>query len=283
MFTTFAKSIVYYHTILLTFRPFLIFRGRWQRDVKASRQGIGGSTAKRPSEIPGWLHEACANVLNSASRTIHHLYAAAYMNDLVRVCGLLFSRFCISYADVVQELRYHGFFLGSASFALVYDLIHGENASAPLLPWIHAGIWCLASMRAGDPIESSIAALQTILRKLNPSYEWVPTKQPKDHPGLDTTTPTPARPYSDYMPNGHGLSMLQTLPGEQIPDAGLPTLPDLEGSMLPGNIPIASGSVGSGEDLLDLTQSDMGWDFDFSTMDLEEFFSVHPTTGFPAM
>lgn len=42
---------------------------------------------------------------------------------------------------------------------------------------------------------------------------------------------------------------------------------------------MTNASVGSGDELLDLTQSDMGWDFDFSTMDLEEFFSVYPTAG----
>lgn len=45
-------------------------------------------------------------------------------------------------------------------------------------------------------------------------------------------------------------------------------LPQLEG-------PETGRSGGSNEDLLDFTQSDMGWDFDFSTMDLEAFFSVY--------
>lgn len=40
--------------------------------------------------------------------------------------------------------------------------------------------------------------------------------------------------------------------------------------------------VWGAEDLLDLRQSDMGWDFDFSIVDIEEFFSVYPTTGPPA-
>jgi hypothetical protein len=29
-------------------------------------------------------------------------------------------------------------------------------------------------MRAGDPIASSISAIQTVLHNINPSYEWVP-------------------------------------------------------------------------------------------------------------
>ena len=69
-------------------------------------------------------------------------------------------------------------------------------------------------------------------------------------------------------------------PDEQLPEAGFPVLPDLQTDTLPGGMKVSS--VGSGEDLLDLTQSDMGWDFDFSTMDLEEIFSVYPGTGPPA-
>ncbi|KAF3017313.1 hypothetical protein E8E15_005528 [Penicillium rubens] len=50
----------------------------------------------------------------------------------------------------------------------------------------------------------------------------------------------------------------------------------------PGN-PETGGSVGSGEDLLDFTQSDMGWDFDFSTMDLDAFFSVYQSNDAAAL
>ena len=86
----YAKFIVYYHVILLTFRPFLIFRSRLQRDAEAARQGAASSATKPPAEIPEWMNEACANVLNSASRTIYHFYSASPVNELVRVC-ILFS------------------------------------------------------------------------------------------------------------------------------------------------------------------------------------------------
>ena len=58
-------------------------------------------------------------------------------------------------------------------------------------------------------------------------------------------------------------------------------LSDFQGNSLQDGIRMPSGSVGSGEDLLDFTQSDMGWDFDFSTMDLEAFFSINPTLDPP--
>lgn len=45
--------------------------------------------------------------------------------------------------------------------------------------------------------------------------------------------------------------------------------------------PETGGSAGSGDDLLDFTQSDMGWNFDFSTMDLDAFFSVYQSNDAP--
>lgn len=56
----------------------------------------------------------------------------------------------------------------------------------------------------------------------------------------------------------------------------LPVLPSMQGYPLQPDIPEAAASAGSSEDLPDFTLSDMGWDFDFSTMDLEAFFSIHP-------
>lgn len=58
-----------------------------------------------------------------------------------------------------------------------------------------------------------------------------------------------------------------------VPPTSPWSLPHLETMGMPDT----GGSVGSGEDLLDFTQSDMGWDFDFSTMDLEAFLSVYPS------
>jgi hypothetical protein len=77
--------LVYYHTLLLTFRPFLIFRGHLLRQRKvAASQAIGSSN--RAKEIPSWLNEACQHTLTAARKTIHHLSEASRVNDLVRVC-----------------------------------------------------------------------------------------------------------------------------------------------------------------------------------------------------
>ncbi|PWY95909.1 C6 zinc finger domain protein [Aspergillus sclerotioniger CBS 115572] len=253
-------TTLYYHTILLTFRPFLIFRARWRHDMKMSSQRPGSSTAKRPTEMPTWLNEACNQALSAACRTIHHLYEASIYNELVR------------------ELRYHGYFLGSSSFALIYDLMHGDNLASTHLPWIHAAVQGLSAMRHGEPISSSMAAIQTVLRKLDPSYEWSPNTIQSY--SLDQPTSV-TRQYPRNVSHPPPGPIADPVHGGLVGGGGLSMLSDFQGNSLQDGIRMPSGSVGSGEDLLDFTQSDMGWDFDFSTMDLEAFFSINPTLDPP--
>ncbi|KAB8264651.1 hypothetical protein BDV32DRAFT_145328 [Aspergillus pseudonomiae] len=255
-------TTIYYHTILLTFRPFLIFRGRWQEDMKDPSQRGGN----RPTEVPAWLNEACNKALGASCKTIQFLSEAAMANELVR------------------ELRYHGYFLGSASFAIIYDLMHGKDLAPTHLPWIYAALQSLSTMREGDPIKSTITAIQTVLKKLNPAYEWIPPKGFSNT--LDQQPTTAAQPYSTNIPNPQTQNMPEsTLPGLPLQpfqtSNGLPILSEFQNNSLQAALNPPSGSLGSSEDLLDLTLSDMGWDFDFSTMDLETFFSIYPNVDTP--
>ncbi|KAJ5618781.1 hypothetical protein N7510_002765 [Penicillium lagena] len=254
-------TTLYYHTLLLTFRPFLIFRGRWQRDMKMSQHQSTDSGTNRPTETPSWLNEACTHALTAAQRTIHHLCEASHVNDLVR-----------------QE-RYHGYFMGSACFTLIYNFLHDPNSASVHLPWVYAALQNLSTMRAGDPIASTISAIQTVLRTINPSYAWIP--YPK-HGSRHEVNPSVFSTRAQESTTGHGQHSTMTglaspyhLSGSH-PDLSSfqSTLPQVEG-------PDTVGSIGSGEELLDFTQSDMGWDFDFSTMDLEAFFSIYQSMGAP--
>ncbi|KAJ5949762.1 hypothetical protein N7454_001346, partial [Penicillium verhagenii] len=248
-------TTLYYHTMLLTFRPFLIFRGHLLRERKLSARQASVSS-NHPKEIPSWLNEACNHALGAAQKTIHHLSEASRVNDFVK------------------QLRYHGYFLGSSAFTLIYDLVHDNSAAAAHLPWVYASLQIMSTMRPGDPISSSISAIQTTLRKINPSYEWLQCPKAGDksvfRDGNDSYVP----PTQDTMNHQQvpltGLSFSsQSLlePGLDLPPSQW-NLPQPEG-------PETVRSVGSTEDLLDFTQSDMGWDFDFSTMDMEAFFSVY--------
>ena len=91
----------------------------------------------------------------------------------------------------------------------------------------------------------------------------------KQDPG--STHTEKSLPNNTAIPQNSSMGIRPDLPSSPW------NLPHLETLQMPET----GGSVGSAEDLLDFTQSDMGWDFDFSTMDLEAFFSVYPSNDAP--
>lgn len=256
-------TTLYNHTFLLTFRPFLIFRGHWRRNRTVPPNSNNGAVnANHSGETPLWLNEACNHSTTAAKKTLQHLCEASRGNDLVR------------------QLRYHGYFLGSSAFTLIYEFLHDPSLAPAYLPWVYASLQTLSTMRAGDPIASSISAIQTVLRRMNPSYEWSPYTAPSgNHTRHSETTigRSVHAPDTTQRPLPHGFA-LSNNPSMGI-QTGLPSSPWHLPQVGALEVPDTGGSVGSAEDLLDFTQSDMGWDFDFSTMDLEAFLSVYPSNN----
>ncbi|KAJ5513768.1 hypothetical protein N7463_003320 [Penicillium fimorum] len=255
---------LYNHTLLLTFRPFLIFRGHWQRERNITLNQSSTNVTNRPSEAPSWLNKACNLAITAAQKTLHHLCEASRVNDLV------------------LELRYHGYFFGSSVFTLIYEFLHNPSVAPVYLPWVYASLQTLSTMRAGDPIASTISAVQTVLRNINPSYEWLPllaTTGDNIAPPGGTAIHQGVIPDRRHRPSNAAIS--QNAPLGMRPD--MPASPwNFPQVQNPEN-PETGGSVASGEDLLDFTQSEMGWDFDFSTMDLEAFFSVYQSNDAPVL
>ncbi|KAJ5616538.1 hypothetical protein N7537_001652, partial [Penicillium hordei] len=257
---------LYYHTLLLTFRPFLIFRGHWQRERNIALNQSTTNVTNRPRETPPWLNEACNHAITAAQRILHHLCEASRVNNLV------------------LELRYHGYFFGNSVFTLIYEFIHNPSVAPLYLPWVYASLQTLSTMRAGNPIASTISAVQTVLRNINPSYEWAPLLATTgDNFAPPGGTPvqrslTPNRSHQPQLNNPaipHNTS-LGVRSGILTSPWNLPQVEKLEN-------PETGGSAGSGDDLLDFTQSDMGWNFDFSTMDLDAFFSIHQSNNAPIL
>ena len=101
---------------------------------------------------------------------------------------------------------------------------------------------------------------------------------------LLTNGPPPFTP-SGTTPST-GPSLIQNFPvygqahhhdPNQQPPVPANHTPQSLGTPLPNfhlSFPTMDTPMASGEDLFDITQADMGWDFDFSTMDLETFLSA---------
>lgn len=127
-------------------------------------------------------------------------------------------------------------------------------------------------MRPGELIKSSISSIQTILRNLNPAYEWNPheTRPRTQNPGHEQDT--------DHTSNKTSTQTNQV--PEPYASEPLPVLSGFQDYFPEHDTPPASVGMASGEEMFDFTR-DMGWDFDFSTMDLEAFFSSNPTLDQP--
>lgn len=148
----------------------------------------------------------------------------------------------------------------------MFDLIHDPTAAPVYLPSIYASLETMTSMRPGAPISNSISAIQTTLRNINPSYEWSPPTadvQSADPNGVASSRSQP----SGYLASSNGTP----LESDSLAVLPLPTspwdVPHLE--MLDFDQRVGS------EELLDFMQSDVGCDFDISTMDFEAFLSVN--------
>ncbi|KAJ6095263.1 hypothetical protein N7486_006009 [Penicillium sp. IBT 16267x] len=134
---------LYNYIILITFRPFVIFRGKWKDQAK-----LGVATV-----TPPWLNNACNHSLNASRALIYHLSEIVAPDPLI------------------NELRYNGFYLENSLFVLIYDFVHDEAVVPDHLLWVHSGLRFLSGMRVGEPVSSAMDAIRRILRYINPSYD----------------------------------------------------------------------------------------------------------------
>ena len=79
------------------FRPFVIFRGKWRRDIKVTRQEGSAmylnekedSVSNLHPELPAWLHECCERAINAALATIYYFCEVSAFDTHVKVRHIL--------------------------------------------------------------------------------------------------------------------------------------------------------------------------------------------------
>ncbi|KAJ5219532.1 hypothetical protein N7468_008736 [Penicillium chermesinum] len=227
--------------------------------MKLDAHNVNSRTSKRPAEMPSWLNEACEYSLTAARQSIHFLSSIFRINELVK------------------QMPYNGYFMSSSAFTLIYDFMHDPSSAPSHLRWVYAALHNLSTMKREEPTTSTISAIQTTLRNIDPSYEWSPNpnsaKEPVQTGAFQIMLPEPRAP-SQEQPIQEDLAIPTNYRLGPRPDPRTSqwSYPAPEG-------PETGRSGGSSDDLPDFTQSEMGWDFDFSTMDLEAFFSVYPSSA----
>lgn len=125
---------LYYHTILLTFRPFLV---------------ADYALASSPSQDAAsamWLRQACRQATNTAQDCIMYCYSQLQKDEVCRTS------------------RYHGFFLESSCAVLFFDILRHPSKYAYNIEFIQMAIASVNIMIDDEPVTNARNSLKKILR-----------------------------------------------------------------------------------------------------------------------
>ncbi|KAF5584970.1 hypothetical protein FPANT_7663 [Fusarium pseudoanthophilum] len=258
-------STMYHHTLLLTFRPFLILRAKLNHDRAAA------TSAENLQMPPPWLDSACEYCLEAARNSVGFLTGSCATNILCRVRLSPFDSESES-ANKRQDIKYHGFFMEGACYALAFDMLQEKKTAHRNLPWIHSGLRCLRSMMGSAGVNAgqlpiTIASIEQMVRSAGFELkDPVDTNQQKQTP--QSTLPGSPAPVS--VAGGMRSEPAFTFPS-------MPFGFDVTGQM---NGSSSSPAGAASEDMADFTAADVGWDIDFGTMNMEAFLSLDSAEAF---
>ncbi|KAF5017683.1 hypothetical protein F66182_10368 [Fusarium sp. NRRL 66182] len=257
-------STMYHHTLLLTFRPFLILRAKLKHD----RASAGANSKVNVHTPPPWLDTACEYCLEAARNSVGFLTGSCATNVLchVRAPPLL----CCFQANRQQDIKYHGFFIEGACYALAFDMLQEKKTAHRNLPWIHSGLRCLRSMMGTAGVNAgqlpiTTASIEQMVRSAGFELKDSADSDKRQQSQRSTLRGSPAMmtPVS-----GMGSEPAFTFPSMPF---GFDVAGQLNGTSPPGAGP---------EEQADFTAADVGWDIDFGTMNMEAFLSLDSSEAY---
>ncbi|RMX84910.1 hypothetical protein D0869_04222 [Hortaea werneckii] len=178
---------LYYLSILLIFRPFLI-----------AESALRTKSSSAPGEM--WLRQACRCAIDAAQ------------DYLVFASGLLKS------SDICKRPRYTTFFIESSCAVLLHDVLSHPSKYAYHLEYIQLATETLESMLHDDPVLNAQRSIRRILQAVEraisaPSLPASSSSEtnPSSEPSSSTANPHPpsTNPSAPGLPNpyGHGTSV----------------------------------------------------------------------------
>ncbi|KAI1501203.1 hypothetical protein F5X99DRAFT_383700 [Biscogniauxia marginata] len=157
---------VYYHIILLTFRPFLIVEYALN----------SGDIHNRPDMM--WLRQACRNATDAAQDSI------VFMHTSIHV------------AEICNTVRFNGFFIESSCAALLYNTLTHPSKLAYTREYIDMALECLDQMITDEPVIHTKLSIREILRIVE---EFIATQQhsvPYSSASPQGSTPSSSKAYT---------------------------------------------------------------------------------------
>ncbi|KAI7209835.1 hypothetical protein KC333_g8545 [Hortaea werneckii] len=221
---------LYYLSILLIFRPFLI-----------AESALRTKSSSAPGEM--WLRQACRCAIDAAQ------------DYLVFASGLLKS------SDICKRPRYTTFFIESSCAVLLHDVLSHPSKYAYHLEYIQLATETLESMLHDDPVLNAQRSIRRILQAVeraisapslpaSSSSETNPSSEPSSSSTANPHPPS-TNPSAPGFPNPYGYGTSVQFPSLQ-PQAH-PTSEDLiylsdrsTSAGLHGNVNAMAAQQGSG-------------------------------------
>lgn len=205
-------------------------------------------------------------VLSGSDKALHCLSCRSLRAEPAVPCkGPLNALATVLTANpVVQEIKYHTFFVEGASHVLALDLLQDKVAGRANLPWIQTAIRTLRMLRPRSEMSPLHAVdladnLERMARFVYPDFR---ASSGDPHSGVN--------PVADGAADGLGA------------EAAYPSQPTANSMLFglgasPSTVSTPAGFNSEGvEQHGDMLPGDGGWDFDFATADMEAFLSIDP-------
>ncbi|KAG8664947.1 uncharacterized protein FPOAC1_012924 [Fusarium poae] len=141
-----ALHSMYYHAIILIFRPFLV--------AKQAMRVNGGTNEVKDM----WLRQACRHAVDAAQDSIE---------------------FSVNMGQTCTASRYQGFFIECSCAVLLYDILYQPSKYSFNMEYIEKAIQALSSMVSDEPITSALNSIRRVLETIEASIPGhVHGKQP---------------------------------------------------------------------------------------------------------
>lgn len=157
--TTLMLYNMFYHTLLLVYRPFLIADsalasspdGQSKRGPGGGPGGGGGGTGSSSSSSSTgadamWLRQACRTAIDSAQDQILHAHNQIRKHDTCRTS------------------RYNGYFFESSCAVLFFDILRHPSKYTYNVEYINMALQSLDSMINDEPLTNARRSIRQILR-----------------------------------------------------------------------------------------------------------------------
>ncbi|KAJ4414720.1 hypothetical protein N0V82_007772 [Gnomoniopsis sp. IMI 355080] len=139
--TTLMLYNMFYHTLLLVYRPFLVAESALASSPEEQSKGAGGGGADAM-----WLRQACRTAIDSAQDQILHAHNQIRKHETCRTS------------------RYLGYFFESSCAVLFFDILRHPSKYTYNVEYINMALQSLDIMINDEPLTNARRSIQQILR-----------------------------------------------------------------------------------------------------------------------